>query len=198
MVAASDNLLEYLSELGFIDIIIPFILVFTIIYAIMQKIHPFQKGTTEEDKSTSKKINAVIAGILGLATILPHLMGVRPNPVTIMYEALPSVSIWIIAIVCLFILMGVFGGKFKFSGSFSGYIAIIAILIVGYIFLSAADIIEGLPDIPFLHDPAIQAIFIIILVFGIVIHYITKEDKDKDDEKGLGKFLKGMKTHFED
>lgn len=45
----------------------------------------------------------------------------------------------------------------------------------------------------FLQNPELQALIVMILVFGIIIAFITKEDKkDSDKEKGFGKFWDGI------
>jgi hypothetical protein len=185
---AGSSLFDTLVNSGFVDVILPFVLIFTIIFAITEKIKLFGE---------EKKYHVIIALVISLATIFPHIMGYYPDqldPVKIMYSAIPTVSIWIIAVVMVLILIGVFGKEVDIGGSSLGGWAVIAsILIVGYIFLSSSGIISNLPVIPYLEDPATMALVVILLVFGIVIAYVTGSPKDKPGEKFVEEFRKVLK-----
>jgi len=171
---AGDSFFDILFQYGFIDVIIPFILIFTIIYAIAHKV---------ELLGDDKKIHAVLAGVIALGAILPHMLGVRPSPVTIMYSAIPSTVVWVVGAVMLLIFMGVFGAKTDPTKSkITGIVFIAAIAIIGYIFLQASGIIDGLPHIPLLEDPAMQAIAVIVLVFGLIINYIVGPSGDQSNK----------------
>ncbi|MFC1697314.1 hypothetical protein ACFL1H_03205 [Nanoarchaeota archaeon] len=176
---AGNSFLQMLTEWGFIDIILPFIFIFTVVYAIAHKVNLLGE---------EKKFHVMIALFVALASIAPHLMGIEPNPVTIMYSAIPYVSIWLIGIVMLLLFLGVFGKGLDISkNEIGGWVVIAGVLVVGYIFLQAAEVIQGLPAIPFLRDPAIQAVVVIVLVFGIIISYIVGPDKDKEKTDYIGK-----------
>lgn len=79
--------------------------------------------------------------------------------------------------------------------SLSGWIAILSILIILYIFGRAAGWFNYLPQWAWwLDDPDTQALVIIILVFGIIIWFITKEPTQEKNQlsflKNLGDFFK--------
>src|SRR3990172_7462533 len=91
-----------LQELGVFDVLLPFILIFTIVFAILQKVKIF--GTDEKVRS----YNAVIALVMGLAVVVPHVLDAYPpggDIVVIMNQALPNVSIVVVAIVMALILI---------------------------------------------------------------------------------------------
>jgi len=92
-----------LNEQGLFDILLPFVLVFTIVYAVLHKIKLFGKD--------SKQFDVMIALVMGLAVVFPHVLwGVNdptvstlsngmPDIVNIINASLPNVSIVIVAIV---------------------------------------------------------------------------------------------------
>ena len=141
--------------------------------------------------------------VISLMVVVPHILGYYPDPssdpINIINNAIPNVSVVIIAIVMILLLIGLFGGDVKWlGGSISGWIAIIAFLIVTFIFGRAAGWWANgrFPDwLIWLDDPDTQALIVIILVFGIIVWLITKEPaKDKEGlhfVRNLGDLFKG-------
>jgi len=62
---AYEEVFRFLVDLGLIDVILPFILVFTLIYGVLQKTQLFG---AEKEKNT--KFNALIAFVIGFLAIL--------------------------------------------------------------------------------------------------------------------------------
>ncbi len=179
-----------LENLGVLDVIIPFILVFTIVFAVLQK----TKILGEENNKPRKNFNAVISLVMALAVIIPHVMGTYPDGadvVTIMNNALPNVSAVMISVLMLLLIIGVFGTNIEFAGtSMAGIAVLFAITATVIIFGSAASWF-ALPDwLGFLQDSDTQALVIVILVFALIIWFVTKEDKPKDPEdKSMAELL---------
>lgn len=168
MVNFRDSLLQ-LDSLGLTDIILPFVLIFAIIYAILVK-----AKILSSDDSLNKKLSTVIALALALASIFPHITGNGPDIVNIINRALPDVSITLIAILSALIVSGLFGG-FEVAGKRMGTIlAIISIFIVSYIFLVAAGV--NIPDLFYWLDEDIKSFLVVILIFGVIIWFITRPD----------------------
>ncbi|MCB9358393.1 hypothetical protein H6503_00520 [Candidatus Woesearchaeota archaeon] len=174
------NFTEFVQKLdawGIADVLLPFILVFTIVFAILQKTEILGKG--------KKNFNSMIALVFGFAVVFPHVLGLYPDladPVDMINRALPQVSIVLVAVVALLLIIGILGGEVRWIGtSISGWIAIISLIIIIYIFGRAS----GWPGfyyatprwLAWLDDPDVQAFIIIILVFAILIWYITKDEE---------------------
>lgn len=172
-----------LENIGVADVILPFFLVFVIVFAVLQKAKVFGEK--------AKKFNIMVALIMGFAVIFPHVI----NPygpydvVPIISQALPHIAIVVIAVVMLAIILGLFGKTTLLGDSnLSGWVMIVAILIVLYIFGAAADWWYGLPR--WLDDPQTIAAIVTILVFAIVIGFITKDEDDQGP--GMGESLKKL------
>jgi hypothetical protein len=186
--------IQTLENYGLTDVLLPFLLIFTIIFAVLQKTHILGEGR--------KNFNVVVALVISLSVVIPHVTNSYPpdaDVVEIMNNALPNVSIIIVAIIMVLILIGLMGGEARWmGGSLSGWIAIISFLIVIFIFGRAAGWFETLPRwLWWLDDPNTQALVVIILIFGIIIWFITSDtESEKVSKLGgalqkFGDFFKG-------
>jgi len=181
-----ENFIAMLDMWGVTDVLLPFILVFTVVYATLQKTKILGDGR--------KQFNVIIALVMGLGVVIPHVVGRYPfnfDPVDVINTALPQVSIIIVAILMLLLIIGVFGSDIDFAGtSLSGWIVVLAFIAVVAIFGSAVGWFSMPLWLIFLQDPELQALIVMILVFGIIIWFITKEDKKDKAEHGMGQWLK--------
>ena len=180
MVLDFRDALISLEEFGLTDVLLPFILIFTIVFAVLQKSRILGEGR--------KNFNVIVALVIALTVVIPHVTNDYPpdrDVVEIINESLPSVSIVIVAIIMVLVLIGVLGGETRWAGGlFGGVIAIIAFLTVGAIFANSA----GWLSVPsWLEDPDTQALIVIIVVFGLIIWFITRESST---ERRLGFFRK--------
>ncbi|RME53958.1 hypothetical protein D6783_00340 [Candidatus Woesearchaeota archaeon] len=199
-----QDFIYQLQYLGIQDVLLPFILIFTITFAILQKINIFGDG--------KKNIHVVIAIVIGLAFITPHVLwGTGTDPsypylsngmldlVVVMNAALPKVSILLVAIIMGMLMLGIFGREVSIAGtSLAGWAVILTIAFVAWAFASSAGFF-GPPGTPrffgFYIDQELLTLLIIIAAFFLVIMYITKEDNN-DPGKGLGKKLKDLMGEF--
>ncbi|MBN1544967.1 hypothetical protein JW898_05920 [Candidatus Woesearchaeota archaeon] len=181
------NIIQRLEMWGLSDVILPFILIFTIVFAIMQKVKPLGEGTAQ-----NKSFNVVISLVMALAVVIPHVLGYYPpgaDIVNIINAALPQVSIVLVAILMVLLIVGLFGGKATWGGALSGWIAFFAFILVVYIFGRAAGWFYYLPNwLYWLDNPDTQAMLVVIAIFAIIIWYITKEPKEPGAATSLDKF----------
>jgi hypothetical protein len=181
---------QSLIDMGVFEVFLPFLLIFAIIFGIMSKVKIFNEGD-------NKKFSVVIALVMGLISVFQHVMykGSQFDVINIINNALPQVSLVLVAVIMLFLLLGIFGGKPAGKGdTVGGIVGFIAVLVIIYIFGSSAGFAWW--DLPWwLSDYQTWSIVVVILVFGLIIKYITGDDKDKKDGTKygpeLGKFFFG-------
>ena len=182
MVSASfTNLAEYFQAYGVMDFLLPFILVFTIIYAVTAKLALFKDH---------KQFRVVIALVLALLFVVPHITGNYPlgyDPVQVMNESLPSISLVSIAAIMVLLLMGIFGADF--SAAAAPFIAIISLAFVAYIFGASLGLWRGPYDIFYWWSSDITELMIVLLIFGLVVWFIVKEPSKPGDRGAIGKML---------
>ena len=166
-----ESFIISLERVGFIDVLLPFLLVFTIIFAILEK--------TKILWEWQRNMNMVIAMHLALRGVITHIKVNLPAcyyPVQIINAGLPSVSLVIIAIVSLMILVGVFAhDRLLWGMTAPGWIGFVSIVIIAFIFGSAAGWWQvGFLDwLDSIFGSDVIAVIIMILVFGIIIAFVT-------------------------
>lgn len=183
------NLAVYFQQYGVLDFLLPFILVFTIVFAIMQK---------TKILGDHKNFNVIIALVLGLMFVVPHVTGNYPlgyDPVQILNETLPSVSLVAVAAIMLLLLMGIFSTAF--SAAALPFIAFLAIAFVVYIFGAALNLWRGPYDIFYWWTPATTELMVTILVFGIIVYFITKKPESNTGLAALKDVWGGIKNLVE-
>ncbi len=182
--AGLSNVVSYFQTQGVFDVLLPFILVFTIVYAVMRK---------TQILGDRKNFDVVIALVLGLLFVVPHIMGTYPlgyDPVQIINESLPSIGLVAVAAIMLLLLMGIFGAKF--AAGAAPLIAIAALAFVIYIFGAALQLWTGPYDVFYWWSPAVTELLIVILIFGVIVWFITREPGAETPGKGLLDAIKGL------
>ena len=100
------DFIRTLDAWGFTDVILPFVLIFATFFAVLQR----AKILGEEKKN----FNAVIAIVMSLMVVIPHVLGRYPankDPVIIIARAIPNIAILLVVGLCFFILAGMVGIK---------------------------------------------------------------------------------------
>lgn len=195
------DMIQNLENSGFATIILPFMLIFVIVFAVLQRLHIFGKDETK------KKFNIIIALVMAFSVVIPHALGKYPpesDPVLIMNNVLPNISLIMLAVIAFMLIIGVFGARVKIgkSGTLTGLVIIFSALAVVATFGIAANWFGEIPSwLRFLEDEATQTLFITILVMGIIIAFITGSGKDKSKDgvsKKFGDMFKGVLEHSDD
>ncbi|MBU0579511.1 MAG: hypothetical protein ABH824_02975 [Nanoarchaeota archaeon] len=186
-----STLVQYFQSYGVVDFLLPFILVFTLIYAVTANMPLFKDH---------KNFRVIIALVLGLLFVIPHMIGTYPlgyDPVQVMNDSLPSISLVAVAAMMLLLLLGIFGKGF--SQSASPLIALTAVGFVIYIFGSSLNLWAAPYDVFYWWTSDVTELMLIILVFGLIVWFITKEpgkgsmgNTIKDVWKGVGGFLEDI------
>lgn len=156
-------MLSWFEGMGGFDVILPFLLVFTLLFALMEKVKLFG-----EKRRNIHVIVALIAAAFVVA---------QPDVVYLIRGFIPSVSMWILIILMGLLVMGMFGltGDTKWSWGIAVIIAVVVILWS----LSAATNAYYWPFYNLLTEQDI-AWLIAIGVFILVIWLIVKEPGNKD------------------
>jgi len=175
------DVLMWLDDMKILDSLIPFVLIFTLVFAVLQKTQVLGIG--------KKNFNVVVALAIALMVVIPHVMDRYPegqDPITIMNTAIPNVSILMVAILAALLLVGIMGIQFM-GGAITGFVALISFFAIFYIFGAAAGWFGGAHFpwfLRFLDDEATRSMLIVILVFGIIVWFITKDDANAEGSMG--------------
>lgn len=168
--------IEFLKDFGFFDVILPFLLVFTIVFGILEKTKLFGVEKVGDKEFPRKNINAMVAFVIGFFVIAAK------EVVGIIQTSLPQVVLILIALISLLLLVGaMFAGKEEFDllkrhswlfYTLSG-IFFIAIILIFFDALGWLDALIGY----FSTGGYFWSIIIVFLavVFGAIAFVVTRE-----------------------
>ncbi|MBI2105363.1 hypothetical protein HYT56_00830 [Candidatus Woesearchaeota archaeon] len=147
------------ADIGGFDVVLPFLLVFAVTFAVLTKIKLF---------GDKKKIDVLVSLILAAFLIS------ATDIVELLVAFLPRVSMIILVLLMLILAVGVFSGGSEWGGGWLLMGAIVAIIAVLWALGAAAEW-----DVPLLEDITEQDIgtLIVIGVFVLVIWLIVREPK---------------------
>jgi hypothetical protein len=181
-----------LEGYGFTDALLPFLLIFTIVFAVLQKTNIMGK-----DK---KNFNVILALVMALTAVIPHVTDSYPygyDVIDIINQSLPQVSLLAVAAIMLMLLIGLFGAESKWmGGSLSGWMAIISFIFIVLIFGGAAGWWTDITDYIEWMDDDTVALIIMILIFGVIIWYVTKPDSKGETQRKFGGFIEDFGKLF--
>ena len=182
------NVLGQLEGMGFYEYLLPFLLVFTIIFAILEK----TKLMGTEGQNPKTNINALLAVIIALIVI------VQTDITMVMNMYLSKMALFIVIVLIFLLVLGVFGANVEhgLKGGFLGFGFIISIIAVLWALSPEIGLGEFF-DRYYIFTDADRAILLFIGIFFLVLWFITKKsdthhgtDRDNWLTK-LGKSLGG-------
>jgi len=129
------GIISFFVELGVYDVILPFILVFAIVFAILEKTKIFGVEKIDGDDYTKKNINAMVAFVISFLVIASGKL------VGILNKALGNIVILLMVVVSFLILIGSFFSNdenvFLEKGPWRTSFMVAALIGVTLIFLNA-------------------------------------------------------------
>lgn len=183
--------LEFFNTLGVFDVVLPFLLVFTLVFAILEKTKILGTTKVKDTELTRRSLNSMIAFVTSFFVIASSQL------VGIINDVLGKMVLLLLLSICFMLLAGSFHkGDTEFfleKGTFKTIFMIIMFVGIILIFLNAIKTSEGESWLEygynFLVDNydsrATASIVLVVIVIGFIL-YITadssKKDKDKKEE----------------
>ena len=103
------GVIDFLGDLGVYDIILPFLLVFTIVFAILEKTKVLGMEKVGDKTITKKNLNSMVAFVVAFLVIASTQL------VAVINEVMANVVLLLILAVCFMLLVGVFFGDKEFT-----------------------------------------------------------------------------------
>lgn len=183
------GVISFLEKLGVYDIILPFLLVFTLVFAILEKTKILGVEKVKDQEFTKKNINAMVAFVTAFLVIASTQL------VAIISSVMANVVLLLVLSICFLLLVGSFYSDKQFSLENSPkwvkFLMVFMFIGVVVIFLNALGWLETVFGVFYLMftnldaEWAATALFLIIIVGFIV--YVTHEPKNKAPAKDEGK-----------
>ncbi|MFH1212157.1 MAG: hypothetical protein V1659_04505 [Candidatus Woesearchaeota archaeon] len=180
-----DTIFDGLEETGLTEALVPFILVFVLVFAVLQKSKILGVTGAQGQEKPVKNINVAVALIMALAVIIPHYTGsysAGADVVDIINSAIPNISVVVVALVMLLLILGIWGNGVKIGGTRleTFAVAISAIAVVLIFANSLGWLGNNLPSwLDWIDDSETISLVIVVLVFGLIIKFITGEKEQE-------------------
>lgn len=184
MPSTLSRAIDFFREFGLFDIILPFLLVFTLVFAILEKTKIF--GTEEDGKTPRKNLNAMVGFVVGLLVVA------TARVVSVINKALPNIVLVLVVSVSFLILLGSFvkSGELDFSEKHKKlyiFVLILLFLSVILIFLGAIEFDSGQTVLGYLIDYSLTqwsgtvfgSVVILIIVILAIWFIVGIGDKPK-------------------
>ncbi len=178
MVSTFRGVLEFFQDLGVYDVILPFLLIFTIVFAILEKARVF--GTEEIDgtKYTKKNLNAMASFVISFLVIASSQL------VEIITTVSSQMVILLLLSIFFLILVGSFykeGEGVFLEGGWKILFMVLMFIGIVLIFLNAIHVEDGRSWWEYTWDfmienwqgDAVASIILLLVVVGLM-YFITK------------------------
>lgn len=174
MASPLEIAIEFLRDFGFFDVVLPFLLVFTIVFAILEKtmILGVQNGLPK------KNLDSMVAFAVALFVVAAS------NVVSVLQQSLPYVTLILIVIVSFMLLMGSFmsTGEFSFNNyKYTKYFLVLFLIVsISLIFANAiktdtgtvlSDILDYIKE-NWLSGPVFSGIIFLGIIVLVIIYVL--------------------------
>jgi hypothetical protein len=166
--------IDFFETIGLFDVVLPFLLVFTVVFALLERTKVFGVEKVEGKEYTKKNLNAIASFVIALFVVGSSEL------VEIITEVSSNFVVLLFGIVLFLLLVGSFHkeedhGFFLQGGYRTGFMVLVFIVLV-IIFLDALNLIDNTFD--FLsgtnRGELVGSIILLILIVAFII-YVTQE-----------------------
>ena len=178
---AFRGVIEFLGRIGVYDVVLPFLLVFTLVYAILEKTKVLGSEEIEGKKYTKKNLNAIVAFVIALLVVSSTKLVATINTM------LANIVLLLVLAVFFLLLVGSFfksEGEVFLEGGWKVVFMIIMFIGIMLIFFHSIGWLGTFWNY-FSGNLSTQWIggLILVVIIIIAIVYITHEKKEKPAEK---------------
>ena len=169
-----------LNKLGLYDIILPFLLIFTIVFAVLEKTKILGVDKIKDQEIAKKNLNSIVAFVVAFLVIASTQL------VAVISEVMANVTLLLILGICFMMLVGSFYGDKQFSLEDTKWVKFLMIFMfigVVIIFLNALDWLQFVFAIFVYWEAEWASGIIFLLVILGFMWYITKENPTKEKKK---------------
>ncbi len=172
------EIIDFFNEIGVFDVVLPFLLVFTIVFALLERTKVFGVEEIEGKKYTKKNLNSMAAFVIAFLVVASS------NLVEIITEVSSKFVVLLFLVVLFLLLVGSFfkeepHGVFL-EGGWKTTFMIVVFLGLAFIFLDALDLLQNTFD--FLKGTGrgelVGSVILIGLIIGFMV-FITQERKSE-------------------
>ncbi|MEM4259987.1 MAG: hypothetical protein QXG00_02020 [Candidatus Woesearchaeota archaeon] len=179
--------LEFFNALGVFDVVLPFLLVFTLVFAMLEKTKILGTTKVKDQELTRRSLNSMIAFVTAFFVIASSQL------VGIINDVLGKMVLLLLLSICFMLLVGSFhkGDKeFELNKTFKWIFMIIMFIGIILIFLNAIKTPDGESWLEYAYNflidnydsRATASIILVIIVIGFILFITWEPKKYKNNE----------------
>jgi hypothetical protein len=181
MTSAFRNTIEFFQQIGLYDVVLPFLLVFTIVFAILEKTKVFGTETIEGKEYTRKNINAVTAFVIAFFVVASSKL----------VEIITTVSSYTVILLMLSILFLLLVGSFMkegeggfLKGQWNSFFMIMMFVGIVLIFIYALGWWDSMwAFFQFQTGGEVVGSIILLVIIVLFIWYVVKDERQVTEKK---------------
>mgnify|MGYP006282968573 CR=1 FL=1 len=187
-VSAMRGVIEFFDRIGIYDVVLPFLLVFTIVFAILEKTKVFGTEKVGDEKVSKKNLNSMAAFVISFLVLASSEI----------VEVITQVSSQMVVLLLLSVLFLILIGSFYkeeddgvfLEGNWKTLFMIVMFIAILLIFLQAIKTDSGDSWLEYAFDfmkdnwSSTGVASIILIVFtALIMYWLTKDTKEKKEDK---------------
>lgn len=185
-----SDALDFLREFGIFDVILPFLLVFAVVFGILEKTRILGEEKIKDIVYPRKNLNAIVAFVLAMLVVAATKI------VGVINTALPQISLLIVVALSFLLMIGIFMKPDntlyeKLNGKWMAFLMIIMFVAVIFVFLGNIPANEKQSWLGFAFDYVVEfwsgTLVATLILLGVIIWaimYITKGDSGSESKGG--------------
>lgn len=183
-----SSLMTVVDKFGLFDVVLPFLLVFTIVFAILEKTKIFGTEKIGDQTYTRKNLNATVAFVVGFFVVASNKL------VQVITDTTSNAMLLLVLSILFLILVGSFHKEesegFFLKGAWSTIFTLIMFFGLLVIFLSSMRTSSGQSWLEIIFgfmnsnmSSEVWTAILFILIMGGAIFYITYTPRPKSEKK---------------
>ena len=176
MASPFRDVIDFFGEIGLFDVVLPFLLVFTIVFAILEKTKVFGIEEWEGKKYTKKNLNAMASFVIAFFVVASSEL------VEIITEVSSNFVVLLLLVVLFLLLVGAFyaeGDKSVFlEGVWKTTFMVIVLIGISIIFLQALGFLDDFTDFLSGGSNEIVGAIVLLVIVVIFITWVVKDQRE--------------------
>jgi hypothetical protein len=173
--------LGFFDQIGVYDVVLPFLLIFTLVFAILEKTKAYGTEKIGGGEYTRKNLNAMTAFVSAFFVVASTQL------VAIVSQVMAHTVLLLLLSICFLLLAGSFhsGAKeFFLEGGWRTFFMVIMFVGIVLIFLNATGWLQIIWEALFFKFDSVT-VSSLVLVIGIILFmvYITRDSGPKEEKK---------------
>ncbi len=178
------NAIEFFHNFGLFDVVLPFLLIFSIVFAILEKTKIL--GVEGSEGRSKKNLNSMVSFVVALLVVASNKI------ITVLQVAIPNIILLVFVSFCFLLMVGIFAktGELDLATTHPSYYKFfIGLMFAGVllIFLGSMQTNSGLSWLEYAYryvmanwgGSVVSSFILLAVVVGAIVYVVNPKDDSK-------------------